>query len=33
MADSYRETSEGGLAKQHIPAGVDPAAIESNHCG
>lgn len=33
MADSYRETSAGGLAKQHIPAGVDPASIESNHCG
>jgi L-serine dehydratase len=33
LADRYRETSEGGLAKLHIPAGTDPAALESNHCG
>jgi hypothetical protein len=33
MQERYRETSEGGLAKMHIPAGVDPASIESNHCG
>jgi len=33
LADRYRETSEGGLAKLHIPAGVDPASLESNHCG
>jgi L-serine dehydratase len=33
LADRYRETSEGGLAKLHIPPGVDPKAIEANHCG
>lgn len=32
MQERYRETSEGGLAKMHIPAGVDPKSIESNHC-
>lgn len=32
MQERYRETSEGGLAKMHIPEGVDPAAIEANHC-
>lgn len=29
----YRETSERGLAKLHVPAGVDPTALEGNHCG
>jgi L-serine dehydratase len=33
LAERYRETSEGGLAKLHIPAGVDPNALDSNHCG
>ena len=33
LQDRYRETSEGGLAKLHIPPGVDPTAIEGNHCG
>ncbi len=33
LADRYRETSEGGLAKLHVPPGVDPKAIEANHCG
>lgn len=32
MQERYRETSEGGLAKMHIPEGVDPKAIEANHC-
>ncbi len=33
LADRYRETSEGGLARLHVPAGVDPNALEGNHCG
>ncbi|MCC7510803.1 MAG: L-serine ammonia-lyase [Planctomycetes bacterium] len=33
LADRYRETSEGGLARLHVPAGVDPKALEGNHCG
>lgn len=33
LAERYRETSEGGLARLHVPAGVDPASLESNHCG
>jgi L-serine dehydratase len=33
MQDRYRETSEGGLAKLHIPPGTDPAMLEKNHCG
>ncbi|MBZ0134880.1 MAG: L-serine ammonia-lyase [Planctomycetes bacterium] len=32
MQERYRETSEGGLAKLHIPPGVDPADLEGNHC-
>ncbi|MBK9974840.1 MAG: L-serine ammonia-lyase [Planctomycetes bacterium] len=32
MQERYRETSEGGLAKMHIPEGVDPKSIEANHC-
>ena len=32
MQERYRETSEGGLAKLHIPPGVDPASLETNHC-
>lgn len=32
MQERYRETSQGGLAKLHIPPGVDPAALEANHC-
>jgi L-serine dehydratase len=33
MGERYRETSEGGLAKLHVPEGVDPDALDSNHCG
>ncbi|MCC6464559.1 MAG: L-serine ammonia-lyase [Planctomycetes bacterium] len=33
MQERYRETSEGGLARMHVPAGVDPAALDGNHCG
>jgi L-serine dehydratase len=33
MQERYRETSEGGLAKLHVPPGTDPAMLESNHCG
>jgi L-serine dehydratase len=33
MQERYRETSEGGLAKLHVPAGVDPDSITPNHCG
>ncbi|MCA8911487.1 MAG: L-serine ammonia-lyase [Planctomycetes bacterium] len=33
LHNSYRETSEGGLAKLHIPPGVDPSALDGNHCG
>lgn len=32
MQERYRETSEGGLAKMHVPEGVDIKAIEANHC-
>jgi L-serine dehydratase len=33
LQERYRETSEGGLARLHVPAGVDPALLEGNHCG
>lgn len=32
MQERYRETSQGGLAKLHLPPDVDPASIETNHC-
>lgn len=33
LAESYRETSRGGLARVMRASGVDPDALESNHCG
>jgi len=33
MQARYRETSEGGLAKLHIPPGTDASMLEGNHCG
>ncbi len=33
LQERYRETSEGGLARLHVPAGLDPALLEGNHCG
>ncbi|MCA8914885.1 MAG: L-serine ammonia-lyase [Planctomycetes bacterium] len=32
LQERYRETSEGGLARLHVPPGVDVSAIEGNHC-
>ena len=33
MQERYRETSAGGLAKMHVPVGVNPEDLEANHCG